>query len=270
MSSELKYRDLTHHDSKHHDTKLSDPKASDPKYSERKLGKLLLIPTPLQGQTLESSLGEQSRNLISNLEFFIVENAKSARAFLKLLGTALPLQQLKLEELNEHTAEGELERLLSPILQGNDCGLLSDTGAPCLADPGANLVAMAHSLGIQVSPIVGPSAVMLAIISSGLNGQNFSFIGYLPAKSPDKEIRIKEIERTSKEKQQSQFFIETPYRAAKLFSTLLQNCKPETKLSLSINIGSAEAYSNMRSVQKWKDLGVPNIDNQLVVVGLQA
>lgn len=235
----------------------------------KKVGTLYLIPTPLSGQNLDQALTQYAREVIFNLSYFIVENAKTARAFLKTVNTKVPLQQLVLDELNEHTNIAKISVLLAPILNGQSCGVLSETGVPCLADPGSNLVALAHKNEIEVFPLVGPSSILMSLISSGLSGQNFSFCGYLPAKSPDREIFIKKLEQHSRVNRQAQFFIETPYRAQKLLIGLLDTCSQDTRISLGVDLGSPNAWNKMKTVKDWKK-HTPNLDGKLVVFGLEA
>ncbi|MDD3529651.1 MAG: SAM-dependent methyltransferase, partial [Gallionellaceae bacterium] len=145
-------------------------------------GTLYLIPTPLGDTPLDLVLPEETRRIAARLTHFVVEHAKTARAFLKQVGTEVPLQQLDLAELNEHTRDNVLEALLAPLLAGHDVGLLSEAGCPAVADPGTDLVRLAHRHGIRVRPLVGPSSILLALMASGLVGQRFTFHGYLPAK----------------------------------------------------------------------------------------
>ena len=175
-------------------------------------GTLYLIPVPLGHISPEASLPAPVLAQIRRLSHFVVENAKSARAFLKAAGTEQPLQALQLEELNEHTRPDALDRLLAPLRAGHDLGLLSEAGCPAVADPGANLVALAQNEGIRVAPLIGPSSLLLALMASGLNGQRFAFQGYLPAKDAERAKALREIEIESRKRGQTQIFIETPYR----------------------------------------------------------
>ena len=176
-------------------------------------GSLYLIPVPLgEGGDLNAVIPEQARRLAATLRTFVVEHPKTARQFLKQTGTAIPLQEIRMLTLDEHTRPEDLEALLQPLLAGEDVGLLSEAGCPAVADPGANLVRLAHSRNIRVMPLVGPSSILLALMASGLNGQSFAFLGYLPAEKTERVKRIAEIEQTSQRLDQTQIFIETPYR----------------------------------------------------------
>ena len=185
-------------------------------------GTLYLIPVPLGPTAPQESLPANVLAAIRPLAHFVVEQAKTARAFLKAAGTDLPLQELQLQELNEHTKANELGRLLEPLRAGHDVGLLSEAGCPAVADPGANLVALAQQEGIRVVPLIGPSSLLLALMASGLNGQRFAFQGYLPAKEADRTKVLRELEGESKKRQQTQIFIETPYRNRAMFDAILQ------------------------------------------------
>ena len=175
-------------------------------------GTLYLIPTPLGPKPLDHVLPEETRRIAARLTHFIVEHPKTARAFLKEVGTATPLQQLHLAELSEHTPAAALQDLLAPLLAGEDAGLMSEAGCPAVADPGANLVRLAHASGIPVKPLIGPSSILLALMASGLAGQRFSFHGYLPAKTDERERALKELEKRAEKEDATQIFIETPYR----------------------------------------------------------
>lgn len=232
-------------------------------------GILYLIPTPLADQQIDQALAPAVQATVSELRHFIAENAKSARAFLKATGTVLPIQEIQISELNEHTKDSDLQSLLVPLLAGESCGLVSETGMPCLADPGAKVVQLAHQQGIKVVPLSGPSSIVSAIVSSGLNGQNFAFNGYLPAKSPDREEKIRALEQISLKQQQAQFFIETPYRAEHLFEALLRVCKGQTKISVAVDLGSENSKTLCKAVKDWKADPIVLVD-KLVVFGLQS
>lgn len=226
---------------------------------------LYLIPVPLGASSLESVLPASVLQQIKPLTHFVVENAKSARAFLKAAGTDLPLQALQLEELNEHTHDSELERLLAPLLAGHDVGLISEAGCPAVADPGANLVARAQDRGIRVVPLVGPSSLLLALMASGLNGQRFAFHGYLPAKDNERQKALRELEQESRKHKQTQLFIETPYRNAQMFAALLATCQPGTRLTIATDITLDSESIITRSIGAWKKLAPPAIERRPTV-----
>jgi 16S rRNA (cytidine1402-2'-O)-methyltransferase len=199
-------------------------------------GTLYLIPTPLGDGPLEQVLPEAARRITAGLDTFIVEHPKTARAFLKKVGTALPLQRLELLELNEHTRPAALDALLAPLLAGRDVGLLSEAGCPAVADPGADLVRLAHRSGIRVKPLVGPSAILLALMGSGLVGQRFAFHGYLPAKPEERAQSLRELEKRAQKEGATQVFIETPYRNRALLETILSTCREDTLLTVACDL----------------------------------
>lgn len=214
-------------------------------------GILYLIPTPLGDGALDLVLPEETRRITARLGHFVVEQAKTARAFLKQIGTTIPLQQLVLNELNEHTPERDLRGLLAPLAEGHDLGLLSEAGCPSVADPGANLVRLAHQEGIRVIPLVGPSSILLALMASGLVGQRFSFHGYLPAK-PDARLKaLKELEKRAEREDAAQAFIETPYRNNAMLESVLTACRPTTLLCLACDLTLSSEMVITRCVGEW-------------------
>ena len=231
-----------------------------------KPGTLYLIPTNLAFPFEPGDiLPVQVQKVVSMLDYFIVEHAKTARQFLKQMGTAKPLQELGMGELNEHTAARDLEPLLTPILQGRDGGLLSEAGAPAVADPGAAIVKLAHQSGIKVVPLIGPSSLLLALMASGLNGQRFAFHGYLPA---DKQARVKairELEQESAKRDMTQLFIETPYRNAALLADLVSTCLPGTRLCLATNLTAPDEQVISRDISAWQTAKAPDIDRKPTV-----
>lgn len=233
-------------------------------------GILYLIPTPLGDTTLSHVLPEDTRRIAADLTTFVVEQAKTARAFLKQLPTATPIQQLTLMELNEHTPASELETLIAPLLAGQDVGLISEAGCPAVADPGANLVRLAHQHGIRVRPLTGPSSILLALMGSGLVGQRFAFHGYLPAREPERSRRIVELEGESARNKQTQIFIETPYRNGALFQALLSACRPRTRLCLATDLSLDSESIATRRVADWKAAPAPNLDKRPTVFLLLA
>lgn len=217
------------------------------------LGTLYLIPTTLgEGSDLSAVLPEQARRLAGTLRTFVTEHPKTARQFLKQTGTAVALQEIRMSTLDEHTRKEELEGLLQPLLDGEDVGLLSEAGCPAVADPGANLVRLAHARGIRVVPLVGPSSILLALMGSGLNGQSFAFLGYLPAEKAERIRKIQEIEQHSLRLNQTQIFIETPYRNQQLLHDLVTSCATETELCIATDLTLASENISTKSIAEWK------------------
>jgi 16S rRNA (cytidine1402-2'-O)-methyltransferase len=234
------------------------------------VGTLYLIPVPLGPTPPQDSLPPNVLSCIRPLTHFVVEQAKTARAFLKAVGTEKPLQELQLEELNEHTKSAELDRLLAPLRAGHDVGLLSEAGCPAVADPGANLVALAQQENIRVVPLIGPSSLLLALMASGLNGQRFAFQGYLPAKELDRSKTLRELESESRKRQQTQLFIETPYRNRAMFDAILQACQPNTRLTLATDLTLPGESVLTRTIQQWKKQTPPEIERRPTVFLLLA
>jgi 16S rRNA (cytidine1402-2'-O)-methyltransferase len=229
--------------------------------AEEAKGTLYLIPTPLGPTPLERVLPEETRRVAADLATFIVEHPKTARAFLKQLGTATPLQQLSLLELNEHTRPAELDALLAPLLAGHDVGLISEAGCPAVADPGADLVRLAHRRGIRVRPLVGPSSILLALMGSGLVGQRFAFHGYLPAKPDERARALRDLEKRAEQEDAAQVFIETPYRNRAMLDTLFAACRGDTWLGLAWDLtGDAEGVLSRR-LDDWRQ-APPDIDRR--------
>lgn len=221
---------------------------------------LYLIPVPLGSGEPLAVLPPPVIERVHALTYFVVENAKSARAFLKAAGTALPLQELQLAELNEHTRAADLERLLEPLRAGHDLGLLSEAGCPAVADPGANLVALAQRDGFRVVPMVGPSSLLLALMGSGLNGQCFAFHGYLPAKDAERMKSLRDLEGESRRRRQTQIFIETPYRNAAMFAGILKVCQPSTRVTVATDLTLPGEIIRTRTVAEWKREAPPDLE----------
>lgn len=234
------------------------------------LGTLYLIPVPLGPMAPQACLPPDVIATVRPLAYFVVEQAKTARAFLKAVGTDLPLQSLHLAELNEHTRREALAALLQPLLNGHDIGLLSEAGCPAIADPGADLVALAQERGVRVAPLIGPSSILLALMASGLNGQRFAFHGYLPAKEADRTKSLRDLESESRKKRQTQLFIETPYRNLALFESLRANLQPGTRLTVATDISLPGESIKTHSIQAWKRLAPPDIERRPTVFLLLA
>lgn len=235
----------------------------------KRSGTLYLIPTSLGDSALGWILPAEVRQLIFSLDTFVVEHPKTARQFLKQVGTQKPLQELTLLTLDEHTKPDELSALLAPAVQGKNIGLMSEAGCPAVADPGANLVRLAHAKGVRVVPLVGPSSILLALMGSGLNGQRFAFHGYIPA---EKEARIKAIkllEKESREKNQTQVFIETPYRNLPLFQDMVATCGENTWLCVASELTSAAEHIETKPIKDWRKT-TPDINKKPTIFLLYA
>ncbi|MFZ6844922.1 SAM-dependent methyltransferase [Undibacterium sp. RuTC16W] len=225
-------------------------------------GTLYLIPNTLgcaedQQQTLlQSIIPDTVQQMSAGLTHFVVENAKTTRAYLKMLSQqhplATPLQEIVMSELNVNTPVSALEGLLAPLLAGHDIGLISEAGVPAVADPGANLVRLAHQRGIKVRPLVGPSSLLLALMASGLNGQSFAFHGYLPTDAAQRTKRIKELEDRSRKEKQTQLLIETPYRNAAMLDALANSCHPGTLICVATDLSLSTEMINTSTAAEWK------------------
>lgn len=213
-------------------------------------GRLWLIPAPIGAATdAPRVLPQATLAAIAALEVFIVENAKSARAFLREVPLARPLQGLEMIEWNEHSRAADLPRALAPLLAGRDVGLLSEAGCPAVADPGADLVAAAHERGIEVLPLIGPSSLLLALMGSGLNGQRFSFAGYLPVAAAARAAAIIAYERRSAQNDETVLLIETPYRNQQMLAALLASLRPNTRVLVASALGLPAQRIVSRSVR---------------------
>jgi len=215
-------------------------------------GKLYLIPSPLGDNEPNEVIPEPVLAKARELKVFVVEETRTARRYLSKAGLKGHIQELEFHELNEHTKPQEVEAMLALFNDGQDVGLITEAGLPAVADPGSQLVALCHRNNITVVPFVGPSSLMLALMSSGLNGQSFAFVGYLPAKTDERRNAIKEIEKRSANLNQSQIFIETPYRNDQMFSDLVNVLKGSTRICVAANITMPDAYIMTKTADKWK------------------
>lgn len=217
------------------------------------LGKLYLIPTTLGDNEPLEVLPFSVKKAVEEIKYFIVENEKTARRFIKKITPSKSQGSLRINVLDKFTTELESKSYLDPCLQGVNIGLLSEAGVPAIADPGANIVMQAHLKKIRVVPLVGPSSIILAMMSSGLNGQNFAFNGYLPIEKSERKKTIKDLEKLSKQNNQSQIFIETPYRNEKLLIDLKSSLTPNTFLCVAADITLATEYIKTLKVSDWKN-----------------
>jgi len=231
---------------------------------------LWLLPVALGDTPWEICLPAATRDAACRLTHFVAENAKTARAELKRIGHPVALRDLAIEQLPDQPAAADIERLLAPLRAGIDLGLMSEAGCPAVADPGALLVRRAHELGLPVRPLVGPSSLLLALMASGLDGQRFSFHGYLPAREPERGQRILELEKESARQNQTQVFIETPYRNMAIFRALLATCRPQTRLCLASDLSLGSEQIRMQRISDWKAQPLPALDKRPTVFLLLA
>ena len=231
---------------------------------------LYLIPTPL-GAPDTPCLLPHEQTQITGLTDFVVEAEKTARAHLKHLGITTPIRELNLQTLNEHTDLKTLPELLKPLQEGRSMGILSEAGCPAVADPGANLVALAHRQGYEVRPLVGPSSLLLALMASGANGQNFAFKGYLPSEKSERIAALKSLEQRSRQQNETQLFIETPYRNDALLADALETLQPETRLCTATDLTLPTQEIISQTVAAWrKSKTLPNLKKRPTIFVLHA
>ncbi len=216
-------------------------------------GVLYLIPTTL-GNTSETTdvIPFKVNQVINTIDEYIVENEKTARRYLKQIGIKKPLHEIILHPLNQHSESTNVTGYLKSISLGKNIGIISDAGCPGIADPGAEIVKIAHANNIKVVPLVGPSSILLALMASGFNGQNFTFNGYLPKERSERIKKIKELEKTALQKKQTQLFIETPYRNMHILDDILSNCDGKTKLCIACDITLSTEFIKTKSINEWK------------------
>jgi 16S rRNA (cytidine1402-2'-O)-methyltransferase len=207
---------------------------------------------------------------MAGIDYFIVENVRTARRFLSAAKIGRPIEELEFAECSEHTTEMEIVPLLKPVLEGRDCGIISEAGLPGVADPGADVVAAAQRMGIEVVPLVGPSSILMALMASGQNGQSFAFNGYLPIKPADRAKAIKNFERRAVVEGQSQIFIEAPYRNDKLFGDMLSVLSPTTRLTVAVDITSPTQIIRTLSVAEWRKAPKPEMHKRptIFIIGV--
>jgi len=232
------------------------------------MANLYLIPTTLGETPVEKVLPAEIIRVVSQLRYFVVENTRTARRHLKKMVPEIVIDELDFKELNEHTQPIELDQMLEPLRQGHDLGILSEAGCPGVADPGADLVKIAHEKGFRVFPLVGPSSILLSLMASGMNGQNFAFIGYLPVKPAERATAIREIEKTSGRDKQTQIFIEAPYRNTKLLDDLLSLCNSQTRLCIAVDLTLESEFVVTKTIAAWKR-AVPDINKRPAIFLLQ-
>ena len=235
-------------------------------------GTLYMIPCPIADTNdVYDVLPAANRRIMDSLDYFIVENTRTARRFLSRAGIARPIDSLEFVELNEHTrSETDIERMIRPLEEGRSAGVISEAGLPGVADPGAQAALAAHRRGIRVVPLVGPSSILMALMSSGQNGQSFAFNGYLPVKAPERARAVRMLERRAAAEGQSQLFIEAPYRNDKLFAQLLETLAPATRLMVAVDITAPGERILTRTVEEWRRSGRPELNKRpaLFAIGM--
>lgn len=216
------------------------------------LGTLYLIPVPLAENASGKSFTPYLVDTINHIKEYIVENSKTARRFLKEAGLKTPQNELIVHDYGKHNRDIHVNDFFKGLLSGNDVGLMSEAGCPGVADPGAEIVAMAHAKGIKVVPLVGPSSILLALMASGFNGQSFTFHGYLPIDKAQRSNKLRELESLAERHSQTQLFIETPFRNDSLLEEILKTCRAETRLCIACDITSDQEFIQTKTIREWK------------------
>ena len=212
---------------------------------------LYLLPVTLGDTAIEKVLPSYNKEIILGIKHFIVEDVRSARRFLKKVDRDINIDELSFYPLNKHTSPEDISGYLKPLIDGNSMGVISEAGCPAVADPGADVVAIAQRKNLKVVPLVGPSSIILSVMGSGFNGQSFAFHGYLPIDASERTNTIKKLEGRIYSEHQTQLFIETPYRNNKLAEELIRTCRPSTKLCIASNITCEDEYIHTRPVKEW-------------------
>jgi 16S rRNA (cytidine1402-2'-O)-methyltransferase len=213
---------------------------------------LYLIPVTLGETAIEQVLPSYNKEVIMGISHFIVEDVRSARRFLKKVEKSIDIDTLTFYTLNKHTDPKEINGYLKPLAEGKPMGVISEAGCPAVADPGADVVAIAQRKGLKVVPLVGPSSIIMSVMGSGFNGQSFAFHGYLPIEPAERAKRLKQLETRIYTENQTQLFIETPYRNNKMVEEIMKHCKPQTRLCIAANITCEDEYIRTRSIKEWK------------------
>ena len=228
------------------------------------MAKLYLIPNLLSESHWQNVLPAQNADIINKIRYFIVEDIRNARRFFKKVNRDIDIDLLTFMELNKHTPELQKNNYLDIIREGQDVGIISEAGCPGVADPGAEIVKLAHRRNITVVPLVGPSSILLALMASGMNGQSFAFSGYIPVKKPERLRKIQQLENQALQSSQSQIFMETPYRNNHLLNDLLSTCLPGTSLCIAADITSDNEMIKTKTISDWKK-NPPDLEKKLVI-----
>lgn len=217
-----------------------------------KMSTLYLIPTSLGDCNFDTILPAKNTSVLTDLRYFIVEDLRTARRFLKKSNQSIEIDNLTFFILNQHTTPEEISDFLKPMFAGNDMGVLSEAGCPAIADPGADVVAIAQQHDFKVVPMVGPSSILLSLMASGFNGQSFAFVGYLPIQPDERSKALKKLESRVYSENQSQIFIETPYRNMKMLEEILKSCQPNTRLCIAVDITMDSEFIKTKTIKEWK------------------
>ena len=220
---------------------------------------LYLLPVTLGDTAIDKVLPAYNAGIIREIKHFIVEDVRSARRFLKKVDREIDIDTLSFYPLNKHTSPEDISGYLNPLAEGHSMGVISEAGCPAVADPGADVVAIAQRRNLKVVPLVGPSSIILSVMASGFNGQSFAFHGYLPIEPNERSKRLKELEGRIYSEHQTQLFIETPYRNHKMLHDILKACRPQTKLCIAANITCEGEYIKTRTVKEWKGTALPDL-----------
>lgn len=213
---------------------------------------LYLLPVTLGETPIEKVLPAYNKEIILDIKHFIVEDVRSARRFLKKVERSINIDELTFYPLNKHTSPEDISGYLKPLTEGNPMGVISEAGCPAVADPGADVVAIAQRKNLKVIPLVGPSSIILSVMGSGFNGQSFAFHGYLPIEPNERAKRIKTLEQRVYSENQTQLFIETPYRNHKMMEDIIKNCRPQTKLCIAANITCEDEFIKTKTIKEWQ------------------
>ena len=213
---------------------------------------LYLLPVTLGATPLDRVLPQHNIEIIKEIRHFIVEDVRSARRFLRQADAQFDIDGSTFFELNKHTSPNDIAGYLAPLAQGKPMGVISEAGCPAVADPGADVVAIAQRKGLKVVPLVGPSSIILSVMASGFNGQSFAFHGYLPIKPDERARKLKQLEQRVYSEDQTQLFIETPYRNGKMIEDIIKNCRPQTKLCIAANLTCDDEFVRTRTVKDWR------------------
>jgi 16S rRNA (cytidine1402-2'-O)-methyltransferase len=226
-------------------------------------GKIYLIPVTLGATDYQYVIPEKVLNMTRSLRHFAVEEIRSARRYLRLIDRTFPIDDSVFFELNEHTGDEGITSILDVVIKGSDIGLMSEAGLPGIADPGSVLIKAAHKKDIRVIPLSGPSSIIMALISSGMNGQRFAFHGYLPVRTEERNNKLKEIQKRA-QSGETQIFMEAPYRNQKMFDSILSICQPDTKVCIAADITLAEEFIRTKKISEWGK-NIPALNNRLVL-----